>query len=134
MDNNIQTRLDSIMNTEPEIGLNQTTIYSDVGLIVLGKVIESVSKNSLEDFVASVIFEPLGLKSSFYNPPNEKNKRVIPTEFSELYGDFDDYTAFDAGIAYLLNKTMQFDFSFGKSMSSDNSNFIELGFSCRIPK
>ena len=54
--------------------------------------------------------------------------------FSELYGDFDDYTAFDAGIAYLLNKTMQFDFSFGKSMSSDNSNFIELGFSCRIPK
>ena len=87
MDNNIQTRLDSVMNTEPEIGLNQTTIYSDVGLIVLGKVIESVSKNSLDDFVDSVIFEPLGLKSSFYNPPNEKNKRVIPTEFSELYGE-----------------------------------------------
>ena len=71
MDNNIQTRLDSIMNTEPEIGLNQTTIYSDVGLIVLGKVIESVSKNSLDDFVDSVIFKPLGLKSSFYNPPND---------------------------------------------------------------
>ena len=87
MDDNFQARLDSIMNTEPEIGLNEKAIYSDVGLIVLGKIIESVSQKSLDTFVDSAIFEPLGMKSSFYNPPNERNKRVIPTEFSELYGE-----------------------------------------------
>ena len=36
MDGDIQTKLDSIMNTEPQIPLNQKTIYSDIGLIVLG--------------------------------------------------------------------------------------------------
>ena len=87
MDNNIQTRLDSIMNTEPEIGLNEKTVYSDVGLIVLGKIIESVSLQSLDAFVDSVIFNPLGMKSTFYNPPNDKIKRVVPTEFNDLYGD-----------------------------------------------
>ena len=87
MDDNFQARLDSIMNTEPEIGLNEKAIYSDVGLMVLGKIIESVSQKSLDTFVDSAIFEPLGMKSSFYNPPNERNKRVIPTEFSELYGE-----------------------------------------------
>ena len=87
MDNNIQTRLDSIMNTEPEIGLNEKTVYSDVGLIVLGKIIESVSLQSLDAFVDSVIFNPLGMKSTFYNPPNDKIKRVVPTEYNDLYGD-----------------------------------------------
>ena len=87
MDNNIQTRLDSIMNTEPEIGLNEKTVYSDVGLIVLGKIIESVSLQSLDAFVDSVIFNPLGMKSTFYKPPNDKIKRVVPTEYNDLYGD-----------------------------------------------
>ena len=87
MDGDIQTKLDSIMNTEPQIPLNQKTIYSDIGLIVLGKVIESVSQSSLDEFVDSVIFKPLGMKNTFYNPPSEKIKRIIPTEYSSLYGE-----------------------------------------------
>ena len=87
MDGDIQTKLDSIMNTEPQIPLNQKTIYSDIGLIVLGKIIESVSQSSLDEFVDSVIFKPLGMKNTFYNPPSEKIKRIIPTEYSSLYGE-----------------------------------------------
>ena len=87
MDGNIQTKIDSIMNTEPEIPLNQKMIYSDIGLIVLGKIIESVSQSSLDEYVDSVVFKPLGMKTTFYNPPIEKIKRIIPTEYSSLYGE-----------------------------------------------
>ena len=87
MDGNIQTKIDSIMNTEPEIPLNQKMIYSDIGLIVLGKIIESVSQSSLDAYVDSVVFKPLGMKTTFYNPPIEKIKRIIPTEYSSLYGE-----------------------------------------------
>ncbi len=77
-----QSRLDSVFNTEPVIGLNDSTIYSDIGLIVLGKVVESVAKKSLSSYVDSVIFSPLGMSSTFYNPPLSKLNRVIPTENS----------------------------------------------------
>ena len=87
MEGNIQTKIDSIMNTEPEIPLNQKMIYSDIGLIVLGKIIESVSQSSLDEYVDSVVFKPLGMKTTFYNPPIEKIKRIIPTEYSSLYGE-----------------------------------------------
>ena len=82
MEGTYQSRLDSVFNTEPVTGLNDSTIYSDVGLIVLGKVVESVAKKSLSAYVDSVIFNPLGMSSTFYNPPLSKFNRIIPTENS----------------------------------------------------
>ena len=55
----MQTRMDSVMNTEPQRALNDTTIYSDIGLIVLGKIVEVAAKTTLDNYVDSVIFEPL---------------------------------------------------------------------------
>jgi len=77
-----QARIDSIFNTEPIVGLNDSTIYSDVGLIVLGKVIENITKTPLDVYVDSVVFNPLGMSSTFYNPPTKKINRVVPTENS----------------------------------------------------
>ena len=82
MEGTYQSRLDSVFNTEPVTGLNDSTIYSDVGLIVLGKVVESVAKKSLSAYVDSVIFNPLGMSSTFYNPPLSKFNRIIQTENS----------------------------------------------------
>tara|TARA_B100001758_G_scaffold80994_1_gene68678 strand:- start:1142 stop:4066 length:2925 start_codon:yes stop_codon:yes gene_type:complete len=82
MEGTYQSRLDSVFNTEPVTGLNDSTIYSDVGLIVLGKVVESVAKKSLSAYVDSVIFNPLGMSSTFYNPPLSKFNRIVPTENS----------------------------------------------------
>ena len=36
----LESRLDSIFDTEPVFGIEDTTIYSDVGIIILGKIIE----------------------------------------------------------------------------------------------
>ena len=80
-----QTRIDSIFNTEPITGLSDSTIYSDVGLIILGKVIESITNNSLDVFIDSVVFSPLGMSSTFYNPLPIKVNRVVPTENSKFH-------------------------------------------------
>ncbi len=80
--------LDSLLNTEPEIGLVEATKYSDVGLITLGKVIEKVSGLSLEVLTDSLIFSPLGMSTTLFNPPAEKMKRIVPTEYSTETGTY----------------------------------------------
>ena len=72
--------LENIYDTEPVREKGDTTIYSDVGAIILGELIEKASGLPLDMFVDSLIFEPLGMGTTFYNPPEEKIKRVIPTE------------------------------------------------------
>jgi CubicO group peptidase (beta-lactamase class C family) len=85
MDGEVKTRLDSIFNTEPVIGLEEETKYSDVGLITLGKVVEKVSGVSLDVLADSLVFKPLGMNTTFYNPPSKKLSRVIPTEVGDGY-------------------------------------------------
>ena len=72
--------LENIYDTEPVRAKGDTTIYSDVGAIMLGELIEKASGFPLDIFVDSLIFKPLGMGTTFYNPPEEKIKRVIPTE------------------------------------------------------
>ena len=72
--------LENIYDTEPVREKGDTTIYSDVGAIMLGELIEKASGLPLDMFVDSLIFKPLGMGTTFYNPPEEKIKRVIPTE------------------------------------------------------
>ena len=85
MDGKERTRLDSVYNTEPVIGLEEETIYSDVGLITLGKVAEQVNGFPLDELVDSLVFKPLGMNTTFYNPPSAKLHRIVPTEIVEGY-------------------------------------------------
>ena len=87
IESSAEVRLDSVMNTAPTIGLEEKTIYSDVGLITLGKVVEAISGVPLDVFVDSIIFNPLGMRSTYFNPPKERMKRIVPTEYSDLYGE-----------------------------------------------
>ena len=80
---NMEVVLDSIYNTAPSHNLADTTIYSDIGIIILGKVIESISGLSLGEFSRQNIFQPLGMNTTMYNPPKEKLHRVVPTEISK---------------------------------------------------
>ena len=85
IDGDAQTRLDSVMNTEPQFGLEKKMVYSDVGLITLGKLVEAVAKMPLDLLVDSLVLKPLGMTSTYYNPPKERMKRIVPTEISEIY-------------------------------------------------
>ena len=85
IDGDVQTRLDSVMNTEPQFALEEKMVYSDVGLITLGKLIEAVVQTSLDSLVDSLVFNPLGMTSTYYNPPRDRMKRIVPTEISNIY-------------------------------------------------
>ncbi|WP_158299700.1 serine hydrolase domain-containing protein [Glycomyces paridis] len=58
--------------------------YSDLNLIVLGKILEQVTGRTLDDLVAELICEPLGLRDTGYNPPDPS--RTAATEYQPWTG------------------------------------------------
>ena len=56
------------------------TVYSDVGFILLGEIIERASGQRLDAFCEKEIFAPLGMKDTRFNPPRELWDRIAPTE------------------------------------------------------
>jgi CubicO group peptidase (beta-lactamase class C family) len=57
-------------------------LYSDVNFIILGKIVETVSKQPLDVFAQKQIFEPLGMKNSGFRHKNDPESlpRIAPTE------------------------------------------------------
>lgn len=53
--------------------------YSDVGFIVLGELVERISGQPLDRFVAQEVFSPLGMKDTGYNPDKSQWGRIAPT-------------------------------------------------------
>lgn len=50
--------------------------YSNSGIATLGRIIEVVSGQPYETFIANEIFRPLGMKDSFFFAPPEKTGRI----------------------------------------------------------
>ncbi|MDA0810499.1 MAG: serine hydrolase [Planctomycetota bacterium] len=61
-------------------------MYSDVGFIVLGEIVERVSGKSLDAFARDRIFKPLGMSETGFNPPADLKQRAAPTQ--ERNGDW----------------------------------------------
>jgi CubicO group peptidase (beta-lactamase class C family) len=51
-------------------------MYSNTGIATLGRIIEVVAGQPFERFIAARIFEPLGMKDSFFFAPAEKTGRI----------------------------------------------------------
>jgi beta-N-acetylhexosaminidase len=74
-------------------------VYSDLGMIVLGKIVERVSGMRLDAFLQSILFEPLGMKNTMFLPPDSLRARIAPTELDSswrkrlLHGEVHDETA-----------------------------------------
>ncbi len=74
--------------------------YSDVGYIVLGKVVEAASGQSLDRFVRENIYAPLGMTESGYLPREDLRRRAAPTERRGdhwMQGEVHDPRAFALG-------------------------------------
>jgi CubicO group peptidase (beta-lactamase class C family) len=55
-------------------------VYSDVGYLVLGRLVEALSGRSLERFVREEVLEPLGMEDAGYRPDAARRERCAPTE------------------------------------------------------
>lgn len=60
--------------------------YSDLGFVLLGQIIEQVSKRPLEQFLAEHIFGPLGMEHTVYNPLSTgRFTQIAATSFGNPY-------------------------------------------------
>ncbi|OGU63214.1 MAG: hypothetical protein A3C56_05330 [Ignavibacteria bacterium RIFCSPHIGHO2_02_FULL_56_12] len=75
-----QCVLDSVFATPLIYTPGDSMIYSDLGLITTMAVIEKVTGVSLDRFVDSVFFKPLGMRTTMYIPKERFHDRIAPTE------------------------------------------------------
>jgi len=80
-----QEVLDSVYQTEMIYKTGDSTVYSDFDFILLGKIIEKISGVSLDRYVDSVFFKPLGMRRTMFNPPMTLRANIAPTEFDSVY-------------------------------------------------
>ncbi|NTU96241.1 MAG: beta-lactamase family protein [Chlorobiaceae bacterium] len=59
---------------------NTATIYSDLGFITLGKIIEAITGRSLASNFSERFSMPLGMNSTMFNPPQSLANRIAPVE------------------------------------------------------
>jgi CubicO group peptidase (beta-lactamase class C family) len=74
--------------------------YSDIGFIVLGKLVERVSEQSLDTFATESLFKPLGMRETMYRLPDDLKARAAPTEKRDgrwIRGDVHDPRAWKLG-------------------------------------
>lgn len=74
--------------------------YSDINFIALGHLVEIVSKEPLNKYAKTHIFNRLGLKQTFYLPSEKLKDRIAPTEIVEgklRWGEVHDDTAYEMG-------------------------------------
>jgi CubicO group peptidase (beta-lactamase class C family) len=55
-------------------------IYDDLGYILLGIILESITGLTLDKYCQIEIFEPLGMSETMFVPPKALLGRVVPTE------------------------------------------------------
>ncbi len=58
-------------------------IYTDVGFMVLGKLVERVSGKALNDFAREEVFSPLGMNETGFLPEETLQSRAAPTELQD---------------------------------------------------
>jgi len=80
IDGGIDMKWESIYKIDPEFSPEKQLIYSDIGFIILGKLIERVSGQLLNEYVDDSVFSPLGMNTTLFNPLTEKLHRILPTE------------------------------------------------------
>ncbi len=61
-------------------------VYSDIGAYLAGRIVERVSGQRLDRYLAAQVFGPLGMHDTMYNPPDSLRPRIAPTEVDPKRG------------------------------------------------
>jgi uncharacterized protein YbbC (DUF1343 family) len=62
---------------------NERVIYSDVNFFLLGHIVERTTHETLDGFLQSRVFGPLGMRDTRFLPPSSVRNRIAPTESCE---------------------------------------------------
>ncbi|MCY3593397.1 MAG: serine hydrolase [Acidobacteria bacterium] len=78
--------LEHIAATDLEVGPRERSIYSDLGVLLLGEILERESGRGLAELVEDEVLDPLGLADTGYLPVDSLRKRIAATEFDAWRG------------------------------------------------
>lgn len=56
------------------------TAYSDIGMMIMAQIIEHITQQPLEKIAQELIFKPLGMNYTSFNPKQLQNIPFVPTE------------------------------------------------------
>ncbi|WP_382400399.1 serine hydrolase domain-containing protein [Lentibacillus salinarum] len=56
-------------------------VYSDLGFIILGDIIERILNQPLDKAAEAYILHPLGMVDTYFNPPDHLKSRIAATEY-----------------------------------------------------
>jgi CubicO group peptidase (beta-lactamase class C family) len=92
----------ALLNTPIRCEPGECFVYSDLGMDVLGLVLEAAAGESLDSYLARRVFGPLGMTDTWYRPPAELRYRIAPTELTPprgypLRGEVHDENAYILG-------------------------------------
>lgn len=62
----------------------EETVYSDIGLMTVGFIVEQVSGVTLDTFLEERVFRPLGMLDTGFRPGPELLERIAPTEIDRI--------------------------------------------------
>jgi CubicO group peptidase (beta-lactamase class C family) len=91
-----------VLSTPLDHKPGQYYVYSDLGAMVLGFLVERLSGERLDTFLHERVFEPLGMTNTFFRPVDSVRYRVAPTEVMPprgypLQGEVHDENAYALG-------------------------------------
>jgi CubicO group peptidase (beta-lactamase class C family) len=81
-----EARIQAIYDSAPAYPPGTDYVYSDLGMIVLGELVETVGGESLDEHVRDHITEPLEMDDTGYNPPPDQLGRIAATEYQPWTG------------------------------------------------
>jgi CubicO group peptidase (beta-lactamase class C family) len=79
------------------------TDYSDIGFILLGRILELLAREELDVFCQREIFAPLNMQQTMFNPPLDQRATIPPTEDDRTFrlriieGEVNDENAYVMG-------------------------------------
>jgi CubicO group peptidase (beta-lactamase class C family) len=76
----VEERLAAVLAVEPDAEPGETYVYSDLGFITLGLVVEEVTGQPLDEVIADDITRPLHMSDTMFNPPASLVDRIAATE------------------------------------------------------
>ena len=91
-----------VVSTPLDVAPGQRMVYSDLGAILMGQIVERISGAPFDEYVQRRIFDPLGMPATRFRPPAAWRDHIAPTEVDpwrqrHLRGEVHDENAFRLG-------------------------------------
>jgi uncharacterized protein YbbC (DUF1343 family)/CubicO group peptidase (beta-lactamase class C family) len=75
-----ETAIELAKDEVPTAAPNETFVYSDINFFLLGHIVSRITGEPLDAYTKRVVFDPLGMKETGFNPPQSLLPRIAPTE------------------------------------------------------